>query len=100
MEISSPFIVYLLIINFITLVVFGADKISAASDAWRVRERTLLLLALVGGSLGAIIAIKFFRHKTQKSSFLILLAVIFLAQLALLLWITNSGNSYGTNPTL
>lgn len=86
MGISPLLLWYLLIINIVTLVVFGADKISSQSGAWRTRERTLLLLALAGGSIGAMLAIKFFRHKSRKASFLMLLGVIFLLQLAGLLY--------------
>lgn len=74
-------LVYLGIINLATLVAFGADKISSESGAWRIRERTLFLFSLLGGSIGALIAIKFFRHKSQKTSFQLVIGAIILLQL-------------------
>jgi uncharacterized membrane protein YsdA (DUF1294 family) len=86
MEVSPLLAGYLIAINLLTLIFFGVDKASAASHAWRIRERTLLLLALLGGSPGALLGIKLFRHKTKKDSFLALLALVLLAQVATLLY--------------
>ena len=63
-------LIYLIAINVFTLLVYGFDKAAAGTDVRRVRERTLLGLALFGGSVGAILAMRMFRHKTRKSSFL------------------------------
>ena len=52
-------------------IAYGADKSAARSGAWRTRERTLHVLALMGGWPGALIAQKAFRHKSRKPSFLI-----------------------------
>ena len=81
-------IAYLLFINLAAIFVYGTDKLWARGNAWRVRETTLWLLALLGGSAGAIIAIKLFRHKTRKATFLVPLAVIILAQIILYLYLT------------
>lgn len=70
---------YLAAINFITWVVYGADKIKAKSGKWRIPERTLLLLALIGGSLGALAGMILFRHKTRKPKFFISVPVMFVA---------------------
>lgn len=75
-------VVYLVAINLLVFFLYAMDKISARAGAWRVRERTLLLLALLGGSAGALVGMKVFRHKTRKASFGILIAVILLIQLA------------------
>lgn len=77
-------VIYLVAINVVTVFVYGFDKLVAQSHAWRVRERTLLLLAALGGSIGALIAINIFHHKTRKNKFLMPLAVILLLQLALI----------------
>ena len=68
---------YLAVINFITWVVYGADKIKAKSGKWRIPERTLLLLALIGGSLGALAGMILFRHKTRKPKFFVSVPVMF-----------------------
>jgi uncharacterized membrane protein YsdA (DUF1294 family) len=72
---------YLASINLTTIVVYGVDKIFARAHAWRVTERTLLLLALVGGSPGALLAIYLFHHKNRKSIFLLYFAIILLVQI-------------------
>ena len=56
-------------INLITVLAFAHDKARAASGGWRMRESTLLGLALVGGPPGAIWARRRFRHKTRKQPF-------------------------------
>ena len=71
-------IVYLILINIITFIVFGVDKRNAACGKWRVREITLLELAIVGGSIGGIAAMRVFRHKTQKMKFKICMPFIFI----------------------
>lgn len=67
---------YLLIINFLTWVVYGLDKGRAKSRKWRISERTLLVLAAVGGSAGALVGMLLFRHKTKKAKFVILVPVL------------------------
>lgn len=58
--------IYLLIINVVTFALYGIDKWKAIHNKWRVREATLLITVLIGGSLGAFIAMQMFRHKTKK----------------------------------
>jgi len=78
---------YLLAINVATMFVYGLDKAKANNyKARRISERTLLILALIGGSIGALIGMKLFRHKTQKLSFQAPLAVIIGLQI-LLIWL-------------
>jgi uncharacterized membrane protein YsdA (DUF1294 family) len=60
------FIAFFISLNLITFAVFGIDKYSAIHNRRRIREKTLLYLAIVGGSIGAVAAQKLFRHKTQK----------------------------------
>jgi len=56
----------LLIVNLSAFAAFGIDKYLAINGRRRIRERSLLLLALFGGTVGAISAQRLFRHKTQK----------------------------------
>ncbi|PIT86247.1 MAG: DUF1294 domain-containing protein [Candidatus Magasanikbacteria bacterium CG10_big_fil_rev_8_21_14_0_10_43_6] len=74
--------IYALVINIITFFYFGIDKIKSRGDTRRVPEKTLWLLSLVGGSVGGLCAMYFFRHKTKKISFQCTLAVVVLVQLA------------------
>lgn len=63
-------LIYALIaVNFIAFALFGIDKAQAEAGRWRVRERTLLLWAAIGGTLGAYAGRALFRHKTRKASF-------------------------------
>ena len=67
---------YLLIMNFLTWVIYGLGKGRAKSGKWRIPERTLLILAAIGGSVGALIGMLMFRHKTRKAKFVILVPVL------------------------
>lgn len=62
-------IVYLLTINLIGILIMYIDKKKAKYGRWRISEKTLLIVALLGGSIGTIIGMYWFRHKTQKIKF-------------------------------
>lgn len=62
-------LVIILALNIITFITYGIDKLKAKKGWWRISEFTLLLLAFTGGSLGAHLAMKTFRHKTQHVKF-------------------------------
>lgn len=80
-------LIYLGVINLLTFGLFGFDKArSTEPGARRIRERTLWLSMLFGGSLGALLAMNFFRHKTKKLSFQSIAAVILAAQIFLLVF--------------
>ena len=78
---------YLLLINLVALVVYGVDKRRAKKGQWRISEKTLFLLPLAGGSVGAIAGMYLFRHKTKHWYFRIGLPVILAAQLVLAGWL-------------
>ena len=80
MTIHSSLILYLVIINVITFVIFGVDKYKAIRQEWRIRESTLLGLALIGGSIGGWLAMYIFHHKTKKVKFFMGLPVILVIQ--------------------
>ncbi len=77
-------IYFLLGINFITYLLFGLDKVKARKNKWRIPEKYLFLFTFLGGSLGAILAMKQFHHKTQKSEFKNVIFIIILVQIAIL----------------
>ena len=56
-------------VNVITFVVYGIDKLKAKKGKWRVPETTLLQLAIVGGSVGALCGVKMWHHKTMHAKF-------------------------------
>jgi uncharacterized membrane protein YsdA (DUF1294 family) len=61
---------YILIMSIITFLTFVTDKNYAEQGVWRTKEKTLLILTLLGGTPGALLAMNQFRHKTRKVSFL------------------------------
>lgn len=80
-------LLYLTVINIVTFFSFGFDKRrSLTIGAPRIRERTLWLLTLFGGSLGALLGMKLFRHKTKKVSFQGMMLLILLVQI-LAVWV-------------
>lgn len=74
---------YVLILNFVTMLVYGIDKFMAKKGKWRIPESTLLLLAVWGGSIGAWLGMRVWRHKTQHKKFKYGIPVIFILQVAL-----------------
>ena len=74
---------YLIGINVLTFLVYGADKWKARRNKWRIPEDTLIWLAIVGGSVGALLGIYLFRHKTQHKKFQLGVPIILFAQLVL-----------------
>ncbi|HCT3168814.1 TPA: DUF1294 domain-containing protein [Enterobacter asburiae] len=66
---SNPVVVWFLLINVLTMVIYGADKMAARKGMRRVPEATLLVFGLTGGWPGAIAGQQLFRHKTQKQPF-------------------------------
>lgn len=79
---------YLAIVNLIAFTVYGADKRRARKDRRRVPEKTLFLLAIIGGSLGAFLGMRLFRHKTRHWYFVWGIPAIMALQIALGLWLT------------
>lgn len=75
---------YLLAINAVTFIVYGIDKYEAKKAMWRISEATLLMLAVLGGRIGAWIAMRVWRHKTMHKKFKYGIPVILLIQIALI----------------
>ena len=80
-------LLYLLIINAAGLGFMLADKVKAVRGAWRIPEAVLLSIAMVGGSLGAFLGMRFFRHKTLHLKFSLGLPLILAAHILLLLYL-------------
>ena len=73
---------YLLAINLFAFGLYGLDKRKASRGLWRISEMRLLLVAALGGSLGAWLGMKIFRHKTRKMKFFVGVPLIFALQIA------------------
>lgn len=80
---------YLIITNIVTFAVYGIDKIKAQKGAWRIPEKSLLLLAFIGGSLGAAAGMRFWRHKTLHPQFKWGVPLILLFHLALIAYLAK-----------
>ena len=72
---------YLLLINLITYFTYAADKTKARQNKWRIPERTLILLALLGGSPAALLAMKHYHHKTRHLKFKLGIPIILIIQI-------------------
>ncbi len=85
-------LLYILIVNLAALVLYAADKRRAVRGMWRVPEATLLTVAAVGGSLGALLGMHLCRHKTKHLKFTLLVPAFFVLHAAIfsyLFWIIS-----------
>ena len=78
---------WLALVNLIAFVVYGADKRRAKKDKRRVPEKTLFLLAIIGGSVGAWAGMYTFRHKTRHWYFVWGIPTILAVQIAFAVWL-------------
>ena len=88
-------LIYLAVVNILTIIVFGVDKMNAKSKRQRVRIVTLLGLAFIGGSVGALIGMYGFHHKTKKAYFTVGVPLILLMQVVVLFYVMNMGIFFG-----
>lgn len=84
-------LIYLLILNFIGFASMGIDKRKAIRHAYRIPEKTLFLAALLGGSLGSILGMQLFRHKTKHWYFVLGMPAILLLQILIFLLLFHLG---------
>lgn len=82
----TVFITYLIVINLISFLLMGIDKRRAIQNRWRISEKTLFLSALLFGSVGALVGMHVFRHKTRHISFRIGLPTILAAQICIVVF--------------
>ena len=86
---TQTIIYYLIALNIVTFFVYGIDKLKARKNKWRIREASLLLLAVLGGSVGAWLGMQVWHHKTQHKKFKYGLPLILLVQIALIYFINK-----------
>ena len=80
------FAVYLVFINIIGFSIMGIDKNRAKKEKWRIRENTLFLVAIIGGSIGSIAGMQAFRHKTKHKQFVYGMPAILIIQIVILVY--------------
>lgn len=84
--------IYLIFINLIGFLSMLIDKKKAEKGSWRIKESTLLIIALLGGSIGSIAGMYTFRHKTQKPRFYVGIPVIIILQILIIIAISIQFN--------
>ena len=82
--IANALLYYLIVINIVTFLVYGIDKWKAKQGSWRISEVSLLILAVIGGCIGALLGMKIWHHKTMHKKFKYGLPLILLVQIALI----------------
>ena len=83
-------ICYLLAVNITTFLVYGIDKYKAKKGRWRISEATLLLMAVIGGSIGAWAGMRLWHHKTMHKKFKYGIPVIIILQVALAVYLQTN----------
>ena len=83
-EIHKIIIIYLTSINVATFITYGIDKLKAKRSKWRIREASLLLLAVLGGSIGALLGMKVWHNKTMHKKFKYGVPAILIVQMAII----------------
>ena len=81
---ANALLYYLIFINVVTFLVYGIDKWKAKQGSWRISEATLLILAAIGGSIGALLGMKIWHHKTMHKKFKYGLSLILIIQIILI----------------
>ena len=81
---TEALLYYLIVINVVTFLVYGIDKRKAKKGSWRISEATLLILAAIGGSIGALLGMKIWHHKTMHKKFKYGLPLILIIQIILI----------------
>lgn len=89
MKSNHYLMLYLLLINILTFIVYGLDKYFALKQKSRIKVSTLILFAAAGGSVGGLLGMYVFRHKIRKDYFVIGLPLILITQILFLFWLMN-----------
>ena len=84
---TEAILYYLVAVNVATFLIYGIDKFKAKRGKWRISEFTLLILAIIGGSIGACLGMKVWHHKTMHKKFKYGLPLILMAQIALVCYL-------------
>lgn len=83
MDFQKILLLYLVFMNCFGFLLMGIDKKKAEKHLWRIPEKSLFLAALFGGSIGSMIGMKVFHHKTRKMIFVVGMPLILILQIAL-----------------
>ena len=81
---------YLLAINIATFFLYGIDKYKAKKNQWRISEATLLLMAVIGGSIGAWSGMRLWHHKTMHKKFKYGIPIIIILQVTIAVYLQTN----------
>ena len=81
---------YLLAVNITSILLYGIDKYKAKKGRWRISEATLLLIAVIGGSIGAWTGMRLWHHKTKHKKFKYGIPIIIILQVALAVYLLTN----------
>ncbi len=90
MDVITMLLSYFAAVNLIGFALMGIDKYKARKRAFRIPEATLFIIAVIGGSIGSILGMYTFRHKTRHRSFVYGMPFILLVQIALIVALLNA----------
>ncbi|CQR48090.1 hypothetical protein BN1058_02435 [Paraliobacillus sp. PM-2] len=82
-------LIYIIIVNSMSFVMMGIDKRRSKKRKWRIPEKKLWLVAIIGGSIGSIIGMRFFRHKTKHRTFIIGMPMLLILQIIFILFLNR-----------
>ena len=88
---NNNIFLYLLVINLIGFLSMGIDKFKAKNKLWRTKEKTLFVIAAIGGSIGSIIGMYVFRHKTKHNTFVYGMPIILGIQIGVIIYFFLKG---------
>ena len=80
----SIFVLYLIVLNLVGFFIMLVDKKRAIKNQWRISEKALIVISIIGGSIGMLAGMSTFRHKTKHKKFTIGIPVILVIQVAIL----------------
>ena len=89
-EMMNIILYYLLAVNITSFLLYGIDKYKAKKGRWRISEATLLLMAVIGGSIGAWVGMRIWHHKTMHKKFKYGIPVIIIFQVALAVYLLTN----------
>lgn len=95
MDVLLITVIYLVCVNITGFISMGVDKAKAKKKAWRIPEATLFIIALIGGSIGSIIGMRVFRHKTRHWYFVVGMPLILVIQIGVIVALFYSPIQFG-----
>ena len=81
---------YLIIVNIVSFILYGIDKYKAKGGKWRISEATLLMMAVIGGSIGAWVGMRLWHHKTMHKKFKYGIPIIIILQVVLAVYLLTN----------